>query len=124
MAQATVKHPRVESVISHILNPEHKESDKPPRIEAIEADRCVQPPVGCGQPAVGFRDALSKREYTISGLCQACQDRVFGQPERGPADEQEGEKRLTGLVGRGSLLEDRRLDRFHPGGELDPTAST
>jgi len=24
-----------------------------------------------------FRDALSKKEYSISGLCQDCQDKVF-----------------------------------------------
>jgi hypothetical protein len=25
-----------------------------------------------------FRDEISRREYTISGLCQNCQDKVFG----------------------------------------------
>jgi len=25
-----------------------------------------------------FRDALSKKEYRISGLCQECQDKAFG----------------------------------------------
>lgn len=25
-----------------------------------------------------FRDALSVKEYHISGLCQSCQDEVFG----------------------------------------------
>lgn len=24
-----------------------------------------------------FRDALSRREFTISGLCQSCQDETF-----------------------------------------------
>jgi hypothetical protein len=28
-----------------------------------------------------FRDKLSKREYEISGMCQACQDKVFGVGE-------------------------------------------
>ena len=28
-----------------------------------------------------FRDALSMREYTISRLCQVCQDKVFGWDE-------------------------------------------
>jgi hypothetical protein len=28
-----------------------------------------------------FRDDLSKREYSISGMCQKCQDGVFGEPE-------------------------------------------
>ena len=26
-----------------------------------------------------FRDALSKKEYGISGMCQDCQDSVFGK---------------------------------------------
>lgn len=25
-----------------------------------------------------FRDELSKKEYKISGLCQECQDKIFG----------------------------------------------
>lgn len=25
-----------------------------------------------------FRDELSRREYKISGLCQKCQDKIFG----------------------------------------------
>jgi hypothetical protein len=45
----------------------------------------------CGRPATPiwdrsdgtrdvflFRDELSAREYTISGMCQACQDATFG----------------------------------------------
>jgi hypothetical protein len=34
--------------------------------------------VGCGKPIKGFKDVLSQREYEISGLCQECQDDVFG----------------------------------------------
>lgn len=29
--------------------------------------------------ASSFRDSLSEKEYTISGLCQDCQDKVFGR---------------------------------------------
>jgi hypothetical protein len=32
----------------------------------------------CGQSAVSFRDELSVAEYKVSGLCQSCQDSVFG----------------------------------------------
>ena len=34
----------------------------------------------CGEAIdqAGFRDDLSRREYTISGMCQVCQDSVFG----------------------------------------------
>ena len=28
-----------------------------------------------------FRDAISRKEFTISGLCQTCQDDVFGEDD-------------------------------------------
>ena len=31
----------------------------------------------CGQPAVGFRSARAKLEYSISSICQVCQDYYF-----------------------------------------------
>lgn len=48
------------------------------RSETIRSNKCIPPPIGCGQVITGFRDAVSEKEYTISGLCQACQDKVFG----------------------------------------------
>lgn len=48
------------------------------RVLAIKTDRCINPPIGCGKPATEFRDELSRKEYRISGLCQACQDSIFG----------------------------------------------
>jgi hypothetical protein len=53
----------------------------PGRREAISEQRCMEAPIGCGRTlaaAGGFKDALSVREYGISGLCQGCQDEVFG----------------------------------------------
>lgn len=35
----------------------------------------------CSRSAEQFKDALSAKEYTISGMCQACQDSVFGVGE-------------------------------------------
>lgn len=49
------------------------------RTISITNDKCVRPPIGCGKPIGEFRDEISKREYTISGLCQACQDEIFGE---------------------------------------------
>ena len=61
-------------------------SPKPPQLEAffsslgfdrkakIEANLCV----ACNTPALLFTDALSEKEFGISGLCQTCQDSVFG----------------------------------------------
>lgn len=44
--------------------------------ESIKESLCVT----CGKPVgiSSFRDALSRREYGISGMCQECQDSVFG----------------------------------------------
>lgn len=33
----------------------------------------------CGQPVGEFRNELSKKEYSISGFCQDCQDNFFGK---------------------------------------------
>jgi hypothetical protein len=41
--------------------------------EALEQNICVY----CGKPATEFKDALSKKEYDISGMCQVCQDEIF-----------------------------------------------
>lgn len=42
---------------------------------AIAGEGCVK----CGESASSFRDEVSKREFKISGLCQKCQDEVFGE---------------------------------------------
>lgn len=44
------------------------------REETIRGGLCMT----CEAKADAFRDDLSRREYTISGMCQACQDGVFG----------------------------------------------
>ena len=41
--------------------------------EAFKKNICIS----CGKPAITFNDELSKHEYSISGLCQTCQDIVF-----------------------------------------------
>ena len=54
---------------------------------AIAGGQCVK----CGFPhnlRSDFRDALSHKEYGISGLCQTCQDGIFGV-----SDEDDDEKK-------------------------------
>jgi hypothetical protein len=46
-------------------------------LQAIQADKCPT----CKNPVGDFRDEISKREYGISGMCQTCQDSVFGGAE-------------------------------------------
>lgn len=43
------------------------------RTTHIESDTCTM----CGGEAKEFKDELSRREYTISGMCQKCQDKTF-----------------------------------------------
>ena len=50
------------------------------RTLAIAGGQCVK----CGFPhnlRSDFRDALSHKEYGISGFCQGCQDAIFGVEE-------------------------------------------
>jgi len=37
----------------------------------------------CGRPVrkTAFRDEISLKEFGISGLCQSCQDKTFGEEE-------------------------------------------
>lgn len=48
----------------------------PGAVEAISEGKCPM----CGNPIDDseFRDELSRKEYSISGLCQMCQDDVVG----------------------------------------------
>ena len=49
----------------------------PNREKALKELRCPT----CGKPITLFRDALSLKEYHISGMCQECQDSVFNSDE-------------------------------------------
>ncbi len=35
--------------------------------------------ISCGQDASQFVDAISKKEYGLSCLCQSCQDKAFAE---------------------------------------------
>lgn len=71
MAVPSKKHPEMERVID-AFNPSGRK-----RVDSIQADICSW----CGKPATEFKDTLSRREYTISGFCQQCQDDTFGGDE-------------------------------------------
>jgi uncharacterized CHY-type Zn-finger protein len=47
------------------------------RTISIATAKCV----ACGGEAREFRDELSAKEYSLSGMCQACQDKMFGPGE-------------------------------------------
>ncbi len=67
------KSPQIEAYLSTII---------PHRELYMSHQRCVS----CGCHADSFKDDISAKEYTISGLCQECQDEAFA-----PYDEEEEE---------------------------------
>lgn len=72
MVEPTKKDPEIDRLIDDMaktVNPESKG-----RVGSIKSGVCVL----CNQPAIEFKDELSRKEYTISGMCQKCQDDVFG----------------------------------------------
>ena len=69
-----------------MANPSHKDTAIEAFLEkhygrttAITSDVCIRKPTGCEGPATEFKDELAKSEYALSGLCQKCQDKVFGK---------------------------------------------
>ena len=46
--------------------------------ECVALAICIPLPFGCGQKATEFSDELSVKTYHFSGLCQTCQDILFG----------------------------------------------
>ena len=68
MAEPSKKSSGVEAMID-AMNPFGRK-----RVDSIKQDICAW----CGKPATEFRDELSRKEYTISGFCQECQDKTFG----------------------------------------------
>ena len=66
MAKATKKNFEIESFISDMTG-EHRPT-------VIAGNKCVM----CPGDANEFRNAISEKEYTISGMCQKCQDGFFG----------------------------------------------
>mgnify|MGYP003118872687 CR=1 FL=1 len=71
MSQATEKHSSIESAIAALSGKNRR--------SYIGANMCMT----CDGEAREFRDELSHREYTISGMCQKCQD-AFWSDRLGP----------------------------------------
>lgn len=62
------KHPQVDAFIQNLMGKN--------RTETIMNGHCMT----CNNEFIAdnFRDELSEKEYSISGMCQECQDNVFG----------------------------------------------
>jgi hypothetical protein len=64
--EPTQKSHQIESLLTDLFQVDRKKS--------ITEDQCV----ACKFPATHFKDEISRREFSISGFCQKCQDKVFG----------------------------------------------
>ena len=63
------KNPAIDEFISDITGID--------RVATIKEDRCASCKTSVNKVENNFRDALSLREYSISGLCQTCQDAIW-----------------------------------------------
>jgi hypothetical protein len=62
----TEKSPEIDDTIEKLTGINRKET--------IKDKKCAF----CSDPDLDFKDEASRIEYTISGICQKCQDEVFG----------------------------------------------
>ena len=67
--QATQKAPAIEALLTSLTGFS--------RVGAVAEGSCVT----CQGNATSFRDEISRKEYSISGMCQSCQDSIFGVSE-------------------------------------------
>lgn len=65
----TDKSPEIENLLTALTGRNRR--------EAVHEGYCTI----CGGPATEFKDALSEKEFTISGMCQVCQDKFFVEAE-------------------------------------------
>lgn len=79
----TVKAKEIEDVLTSLSGDDRR--------QVVYENRCLNPPIGCGQKVTPEEwDALTQKEFSISGLCADCQDEIFDtksnravqQPER------------------------------------------
>jgi len=69
MFEPSQKSEGIESLLTAITG-----KSRPDTIKAGQCTTCD----ATGLTTASFTDDLSRKEYTISGMCQACQDSVFG----------------------------------------------
>jgi hypothetical protein len=67
--EPTEKHPAIDALLTAITGVDRKAT--------IRAGTCTT----CGNRVGEFTDALSEKEFTISGMCQTCQDEVFTEED-------------------------------------------
>jgi len=77
--EPSYKAPQIDALLSQII------FNGKDRVEVIASGDCLTCDEARDLKATSFRDDVSRKEYAISGMCQSCQDDVFGHGE--PEDE-------------------------------------
>jgi hypothetical protein len=71
MAIPTPKNPKIDAILTSLSGTS--------RVGSVIENICVFRNDG-NEHSMVFTDELSRKEFTISGMCQTCQDSVFGTP--------------------------------------------
>ena len=89
--EPSFKAPQIDALLSEII------FNGKDRVTCISEGICVTCDEARDLKATSFRDDISRKEYSISGLCQSCQDDVFGMDEADdePEDYEDDEAAFT-----------------------------
>jgi hypothetical protein len=79
--EAAFKAPQVDALLTEII------FNGKDRVTCISEGICVTCDEARDLKATSFRDDISRKEYSISGMCQSCQDDVFGHEDEDEPDE-------------------------------------
>jgi hypothetical protein len=97
--EPTYKAPQIDALLSEII------FNGKDRATCVREGTCVTCDEAQGLIATSFRDDVSRKEYQISGMCQSCQDDVFGvgEPDDEPyEDEMWADDDALGSAGMGT----------------------
>jgi hypothetical protein len=73
--EPSFKAPQIDALLSEII------FNGKDRVTCIKEGICITCDEAHGIVATSFRDDVSRKEYSISAMCQSCQDDVFGHDE-------------------------------------------
>ena len=90
--QPSQKAPSIDAMLTSVFGVD--------RVKTISGGTCVSCDAE-GIIASSFSDDLSRKEYSISGMCQSCQDDLFGADEDDEPDEDEDDESAFTSAGMG-----------------------
>ena len=89
--EPSFKAPQIDALLSEII------FNGKDRVTVIKEGKCLTCDEARDLKATSFRDDISRKEYSISGMCQSCQDDLFGMDEADdePEDYEDDEAAFT-----------------------------